>query len=308
MIWPILSSLLMVFILIIPGLIFGKKEIITADQNDALSSLVLNLTLPCLVIDAMQMEFSMQVLKDCGYILAVALIIYAVMLIISIPVVKAMKLPVSKKYLFMFMLIFGNVGFVGIPVVQALYGTEAVFFAAILEMINDVLMFTVGMALIQKSAGAELKIGVKQVMSPGLIGVLIGLVLFLLNIRLPELLGGAVGMIGAATTPLIMFAIGYQLSGLKVKEVAGDWKAYAACIGKLAAVPVLALILLKLWAGDLGLLEKVLVLCFGMPIASVATIFSQQYKGESAFATKAVLLSTIISIAVIPLLAIIVEL
>lgn len=305
---PILNSLVMIFILIIPGIFFRKREILTETQNEALSSVVVNLTWPCLVIDAMQVEFSIQTLKNCGYIFVISLIIFAILLLISFPLAKAMKMPKTKQYLMVFMLLFGNTGFIGIPVIKALYGTEAIFFAAIIELINDILIFTIGMALIQMSAGAKLKLGVKQFLNPGLIGVLIGLALFMLDLRLPELLGGSVEMIGAATTPLTMFVIGFQLGGLNFKEIAGDWQVYIICFVKLMIAPLITLLIVKLWAGDLTLLEKVLIMSFAMPVGSVSVIFSQQYKGEVAFATKSVLLSTVLSILLIPIFAILMEL
>ena len=241
-VWPILSSLIMIFILIVPGVFFKKKNILTEDQNGAINSIVVNLTWPCLVIDAMQMKFSLQVLKDSAYILVVCLLILAIIFAISFPVAKLIKLPKTKQYLTVFMLLFGNTGFIGIPVIKALYGTDAVFYAAIVELINDILIFTVGILLIQLSAGANLKVGFKQFINPGLIGVIIGLVLFLLNIQLPNLIGGSIEMIGNATTPLTMFCIGFQIGGLKFKEIAGDFQVYAICFVKLLIVPVLTLL------------------------------------------------------------------
>ena len=277
-VWPILSSLIMIFILIIPGVFFKKKNILTEDQNGAINSIVVNLTWPCLVIDAMQMKFSLEVLKDSAYILVVCLLILAIIFAI------------------------------GIPVIKALYGTDAVFYAAIVELINDILIFTVGILLIQLSAGANLKVGFKQFINPGLIGVIIGLILFLLNIQLPNLIGGSIEMIGNATTPLTMFCIGFQIGGLKLKEIAGDFQVYAICFVKLLIVPILTLLAVKLWAGDFSMLEKVLIIGFAMPVGAVASIFSQQYKGEAAFATKSVLLSTVLSLITIPIFAIIMEL
>lgn len=256
----------------------------------------------------MQIEFSRQILADSIYMLVAAIVIFAVITLLAFAVGKVMKLPERKKYITAFMLLFGNTGFIGIPVIKALYGDESLFFAAILEMINDILIFTVGIILIQLSAGAKLKVDPKQLLSPGLIGVLIGLALFLCNVRLPHMLGGSVELIGNATTPLSMFLIGHQIGGLKIKEIIGDWHVYAVCFLKLLIVPVISLVILKLWAGDFTLLEKVVLLSFAMPAASMSAVFSQQYKGEAAFATKTVLLSTMFSIVTIPIFAIIMEL
>lgn len=308
LVWSILSSLIMIFLLILPGFFFKKRKILTDHQNEAVSSIVVNVTWPCLVIDAMQMDFSIQTLRDCGYILIIALIIFAVIAAFSIPLSKLLKLSKTKEYIAIFMFMFGNTGFIGIPVIKALYGTDAVFFAAAIELINDILLFTIGMVLIQMSAGARLKVGFRQFLNPGLIGVIISMVLFLLDIRLPELLGGSIEMIGAATTPLTMFVIGFQLGGLKLKEVTGDWKIYVICFVKLLIVPAVGLLTVSLWTDAFTMLEKVLIISFAMPVGSAAALFSQQYKGEIAFATKTVLLSTVFSLITIPVCAIIMEL
>lgn len=303
----ILTSLVMIFLLIIPGIIFRKKDIISAAQSDGISSLAVNITWPCLVVDAMQMDFSAAVLKDSGYMMAAAMVVFAMTAVVTLVLSKLLRLDNSKRYITAFMLLFGNTGFIGIPVIRALYGTEAVFFAAILEMVNDVVIFTIGMMMIQMSAGAKLRFEPKLFLNPGLIGVIVGLLLFLLDIRLPEVIGGAVEMVGDATTPLTMFLIGYQLGGLKAKEILKDASIYVISFTKLLIVPVLALIVLRVAVGDFSLLEKVLIMSFAMPAGSVSVIFSQQYRGETAFATKTVLLSTLFSIVTIPVFAVMME-
>lgn len=303
----ILTSLVMIFLLIIPGIIFRKKDIISAAQSDGISSLAVNITWPCLVVDAMQMDFSAAVLKDSGYMMAAAMVVFAMTAVVTLVLSKLLRLDNSKRYITAFMLLFGNTGFIGIPVIRALYGTEAVFFAAILEMVNDVVIFTIGMMLIQMSAGAKLRFEPKLFLNPGLIGVIVGLLLFLLDIRLPEVIGGAVEMVGDATTPLTMFLIGYQMGGLKAKEILKDASIYVISFTKLLIVPVLALIVLRVAVGDFSLLEKVLIMSFAMPAGSVSVIFSQQYRGETAFATKTVLLSTLFSIVTIPVFAVMME-
>lgn len=304
----ILTSLIKIFIMIIPGIFFRKKNYITDEQNNGVTSIVVNLTLPCLVIDAMQMEFNAQVLSDSLHMFVMAMAVFLVSGIAALLISSAMKFSRNKQYLTIFMMIFGNTGFIGIPVIKAVYGTDAVFYSAIVELINDLLLFTIGVMLIQLSAGVKLKMDPKQMLSPGFLGVLIGLLLFVLNIQLPAVLGDTIEVIGNATTPLTMFAIGVQLAGMKFWEIAGDWKVYIIAAMKLLLVPLIALGIVKLWVGEFTLLEKVLVIGFAMPVASCSSIFSQQYKGETEFATKNVLISTVCSVIAIPIFAIIMEL
>lgn len=303
----IITSLVMIFILMVPGLIFRKAGVISVEQSDGISSIVVNITWPCLVIDAMQIDFSIDMLKESGYMSVIALVIFAAIVAVTFILSWMLRLDRRKKYITAFMLLFGNTGFIGLPVIKALYGGEAMFFAGILEIINDVAIFTIGIMLIQMSAGARMKIEPRRIFNPGLIGVIIGLVLFLLDFRLPDVLGGAVEMVGDATTPLTMFLIGYQLGGMKLKEILGDRNVYAVSFVKLIVVPVLALVALRLLTGEFSLMEKVLILSFAMPAASMSAIFSQQYRGEAAFATKTVLLSTLLSVITIPVFAIIME-
>ena len=303
----IITSLVMIFILMVPGVIFRKAGVITEGQSDGISSIVVNITWPCLVIDAMQIDFSVDMLKESGYMSVIALVIFAAIVAVTFILSWMLGLDRRKKYITAFMLLFGNTGFIGLPVIKALYGGEAMFFAGILEIINDVAIFTIGIMLIQMSAGARMKIEPRRIFNPGLIGVIIGLVLFLLDFRLPDVLGGAVEMVGDATTPLTMFLIGYQLGGMKLKEILGDRNVYAVSFVKLIVVPVLALVALRLLTGEFSLMEKVLILSFAMPAASMSAIFSQQYRGEAAFATKTVLLSTLLSVITIPVFAIIME-
>ena len=303
----IINSLAMIFIMILPGYIFRKRSIISVNQIGAVNSIVVNLTWPCLVIDAMQIKFSADTLKDAGYIVIVCFIAFAVIAVLGIPIVKHLKLNKSKQYLVLFMFLQGNTGVIGIPVIKALYGTNALFYAAIVEFANDIFLFTIGVLLIQMSAGVSLKIRPLDLLSPGLVGVIIGIVLFIMDFKLPDVLGGSIEMIGNATTPLTMFSIGFQLGNIRLKEFFKEWQVYAVLFVKLMIVPAITVIILMILSEEIALLEKVIIILFAMPIASVASIFSQQYKGEVEFATKSVLLSTVMSLVTVPIFAILLE-
>lgn len=303
----ICGSLNSVFMLLIPGMIFRRKDIITDSQSSAINSIIVNLTWPCLVIDAMQLEYSIQMMKDSISMLLICFIVFFGIVILSIPASKLKKMNRTRQFLMCFMLLFGNTGFIGIPVTRALYGENAIFYAAIIELINDVLIFTVGMFLIQKSAGAKLKIEWKELLSPGMIGVILGISLFVLEIQLPKTVGTTIEMIGDATTPLTMFMIGFQIGGLKWKDIINDLQVYSVCIIKLILIPILLILFLRFMKTDFTLLEKTLILSFAMPVGSVSAIFSKQYQSDSEFAAKCVLISTVLCLMTIPIWAILLE-
>ncbi|MBI6874405.1 AEC family transporter [Clostridium aciditolerans] len=304
-IMEIINSLCMIFIMIIPGIIFRKKELIDTNQSKGISTVVVNLTWPCLVIDAMQVKFSQEIFKRSQYIFVVVLLVFAIAFIVGFLLVKMLKIKREQGGIFAFMLVFANTGFMGIPVINALYGKEAVFYASIIEMVNDIMLFTVGIMLIQLSAGIKTKISFKEFLTPGIIGVIIGYVMFLCNFQLPGFLGHSVNIIGAATTPLTMFVIGVQVGELRFKELLGNGAIYVMSFVKLLIIPIIALLIMRFIFNDSSLLAKVLIISFAMPVAACTTIFSQQYNADVGFATKGVLLSTVVSVATIPIFAMI---
>jgi predicted permease len=206
------------------------------------------------------------------------------------------------------MVIFGNTGFIGIPVINALYGKNAVFYASIVEMVNNIFLFTIGIILIQLSAGVKAKINLKGMLTPGMFGIIIGFALFLLNLELPGFIGDSISIIGAATTPLSMIVIGVQLGHISIKELLGDKNLYLLSFMKLLIIPAAVFLLLRFGLKDVSLLAKVIIIEFAMPVAACTTIFSQQYNGDVAFSTKGVMLTTIFSIITIPIFAVLLTL
>lgn len=304
----ILGSLITIFLLIIPGIVFQKKGMITKEQEEGINHLIVNLTWPCLIIDAMQIEYETQILKDSVYTMGVCFLIFGAIFVMTVFLPRRIKMKEGRRYLLCFMLLFGNTGFIGIPVMKALYGGEAVFYAAIIEMINDIFIFTLGVLLIQKSAGADLKMQWKNLFSPGMVGVLLGLSFFLLRITLPTAISQAVETLGNATTPLTMFMIGVQLGSLDRRELFRDHQIYLVSLLKLILIPVCVFLFFALWKSEISLLEKTIILSFAMPVGSVAAIFSKQYESDAEFAAKSVLVTTVCCMITIPIFSILMEL
>ncbi|HKM28935.1 MAG TPA: AEC family transporter [Anaerovoracaceae bacterium] len=304
----ILTALMKIFIIIIPGYILSKKKILNDDQAKGISSIVLNVTWPCLVVASLQMPFSEELLVNSGYIIVAITIIFFAAYLISTLTCKAIKMNKQKAYLFTFMLLFSNTGFMGIPVAGALYGSEGIFYAALRDSLGDIFVFTIGMMLIRKSTAAEkAHMNPKELLTPGFFSIVIGIALFLLNIELPNFIGDSLDIIGSATTPLAMLIIGLQLGKVNFKELLGDGKLYLLSALKLIAMPTLILLALHFIIGDLSLFLKLIILEEAMPVATCTVIFTEQYNGDANFAAKGVLLSTVLSIITIPIFAILIE-
>lgn len=306
----IIAALAKTFIIILPGYIITKLGIINEQHTAGMSSLITCVTYPCLVITAMQMEFSMRVLNNCKYVVLIFLGAVIAALIMSKIVSKIVKLPPERAGIFAFMLVFGNTGFIGLPVLNGLLGSEAVFYGALCDSSYDIFMFTIGITLIRNGASdgeMSLRDTLKGLINPCLIGVLIGLTLYICGIMLPDVIAAPVERIGTVTSPLAMIVVGSHLARVRIRELFTCGHAYLVCLMKLIVFPLIALLIVKLTIGTGTLLASVIVLQAAMPVAMLSVIFSERYHGDVKFASTGVMLTTLLCIITIPLHAILLQ-
>lgn len=300
-------SLLRIFLILLPGVYFGRKNIIDEKQCEGISSIVVNIAWPCLVITALQMDFSETLLINSG-LLAGAFVVASVLAYgVGIVLCRFLKTDDQITYLIIYMFLFSNTGFMGIPVCETLYGEEGVFYAALMDSLSDIFVFTVGTFLVKKSMGVAIKNNPKELITPGLISIVIGVGLFLLDIKLPTVLADTLATVGGITTPLAMFIIGYKLGKMNFKDMLGDRTAYIVSGFRLLVLPAIVLAALWGFGVEMTVLTKVIAMEIAMPVATCTVIFVEQYKGNTQFASKCVLLSTLLSVVTIPVFAMLLE-
>ncbi len=300
-------SLLKIFLILLPGVYFGRRNIIDEKQCEGISSIVVNVAWPCLVITALQMDFSETLLMNSGLLAGAFVVISALAYVVGMVLCRFLKTDDQITYLIIYMFLFSNTGFMGIPVCETLYGEEGVFYAALMDSLSDVFVFTVGTFLVKKSMGVTIKNNPKELITPGLISIVIGVGLFLLDVKLPTVLGETLATVGGITTPLAMFIIGYKLGKMKIKDMLGDRTAYIVSGFRLLVLPAIVLLFLCLTGIEMTVLAKVIAMEIAMPVATCTVIFVEQYKGNTQFASKCVLLSTLMSVITIPVFAMLLE-
>ena len=303
----IILSLIKLFIMIIPGYVLAKTGVMNEEQSKGISTIIVNLTWPCLIIISLQRDFSVELLINMGYVFLAIIAVLVLAYFLGKGVCRIFNMDKAKAYLVIFMIMFGNTAWLGIPACKALYGTDGTFYAALLDAIQDMCIFTVGLVMIEKSTGKHIGISVKHFLTPGVISIVIGLGLFIGGIHLPDILYVPIDTIGAATSPLAMVVIGYNLGRLKFKELIGDRDVYITMALKLIIIPAIFLVVIALIMPDLNVMAKTLVIEMATPVAACTTIYAQQYGGDVAFATKGVMLSTVASLVTLSIFAIIVE-
>jgi len=291
--------MLVLFGTIAVGYLAGKLRIVGPDFNRSLSGLIINFCASALIINSVigteRVLSNAQVLALTG----IAVLSYAVLILIAQFLPRLLGVKKADWGVWRFMTIFSNVGFMGFPVVQAIYGAEAVFFAAIFQIPFNLLCFTYGARLI---GGDKLgPIRAKQFLNPMVIATTLAYVLYLVGWRAPKVLVDFTGFVGSITSPGAMIVLGVSLASVSLKSLFTDWRVYVLSALKLVVIPVATFFALKGFVTN-ELMLGITVIIMAMPAATNATILAARYDGDQVTAAKGVFVSTLLSVGTIPLL------
>jgi predicted permease len=303
----IANQMSILFLIIVIGYLAAKLKILDNIACQRFSKFVIHLTAPALIISSVTGEYVMGNIKDMLTILSVAFGFFIIAPVISIPLVKLLKVPKEDENLYRFMLIFFNIVFMGFPVVGSLYGEGAIFYASIFNFPNTLFLYSLGIHLVKSNKNPTSIFEVKKLMNPGLFSIVLAMVIFTFSIKLPVFLADTLKMVGGITTPLSLLVIGASLAAMPVKEVFTEKKLYPITILTLIVIPLSVLLLLRLFIFNKTVLGVTVILT-GMPVASIAVMFCNEYQGNTELAAKAIFFTTIFSIVSIPLLALLLQL
>lgn len=285
------------FLMMGVGFALAKWNKLTPAGVSQMSLLLLNVATPCIIMDALQVERTGALLQAMRLGAVVMLGIYILWMVLSPLLFR--RLEEGARTVLQFGMIYGNTGFMGLPLIQAVLGTEALVFATTPYILFNVLSWSHGVAVIGGRANISAK---KLLLNPGILGSAAGLALFFLNLRLPPLAGDAVHYLGSLNTPLAMVVIGAQMAGTDLAATFRSAKLYVASAMRLVVFPLTALLLLLPLHLD-PLMYATYVILAATPTAGVTAIFAQQYQRDTAAAAQLITLSTLLCVATLPAFA-----
>ena len=302
-----LKNVLIFVLLAVPGYMLVRGKVLTAKESGTLSKLLTNIGMPFLILSsALKLEFNGELTKNIVVVgfLGVVFILFMFFSTAALCRNKNEKI----RGMMRFCAIFANNGFIGIPLVAAVFGSDSIVMAyiIILNILNNVLMFTLGVYLV---SGDKNAINVKKaLLNPVLLAFIAGVALNLLGINkfLPELQTYATHFSGIVT-PLSMLVLGMKLAEVPMKKMFTSGKMYYVSGLRLVLYPALAVGIMVLTNMipflNLGV-DGVLAffVAYAMPVAGLASAFADQYGGDSENAVILTLGSTVLSVVTIPVL------
>lgn len=290
-------NVISVFLLVAIGFVLAKKKMLTPDGVKQITELVLCVVVPVVFINAYQRDFDIELLKNLGLVLLFAVIVHVISIVFAPFFFKDRGDKTDR--IGIYSTVYSNCGFIALPLVNSLYGSEGVFYAVAYITVFAVLYWTHGIYIYTKDVK---QLSLKNAfLSPGPIGAIIGIALFLLRIRLPEPILKTTEFISSLNTPLPMMIIGTYLVGFDIKAALKDGRTWMVNVLRLVVAPIVGIVVAKL----LNLSEvpaMTMVLSCACPVAAIAALFAARYSLDSKYASQMVSISTILSIVTIPLI------
>lgn len=293
------------FLIVIAGFICGKAHVMSQAVSKGLSGLIVNLTCPALIL-ASTMGDVMPRRELILPLLLIGTITYVILLTIATHLPKLFGVKPDEEGLFSFMLAFGNVGFIGYPVVSSIFGPEAVFYASVLNVPNTITVFIWGAQfIIGRQEGESLW---KKLYSPGLIGTYLSILVVAFQWHAPEIVSKPLQMIGNITVPGSLLIIGYSISQIPARHMAGGRKVFLMAPFRLMILPLLvfgAFQAINLIPGVHFNETSIAIntLLIAMPVASFGTIFCLKYGKDETVMAQGTFLTTLLALITIPIMA-----
>ena len=309
MILQVLSSIIPIVFLIVLGFILHEKKFLTKGLDRNLTFLVMNVALPASVFLSVVNNLTVKTLEELAKPLAIGLLAFAANYSISYVLMRLVRVPRGRRGVFLNTIVNANTIFIGMPLNQALFGTEAVSYFLVYYVLNTLSTWTIGSVLIARDSRTEQasggKMNLKQILSPPILGLLAAIPVLLLGLHLPKPITGSLSYLGSLVTPLSLLYIGIVLSEAGLKSVRFDKDTIVALLGKFVLSPCLMAAALLL-AGSFGialpsLLKNTMIVQAAVPALTVLPILAGDANGDVEYATNVVVTSTILFVIVIPI-------
>lgn len=290
------TNVLTLFLLMGVGVVCAKTKLLSDGAVKALANLVLYIATPCVIIKSCMREFDPAMLWGFLTVVAVAAVTHAVLMLLAKVVFRDSD--ENRRRVLRSAVVFSNAGYMAIPLQQAILGDVGVFYCAAYIIVFNLFLWTYGLA----EMSGESRLSVKKILlNPGIIGVVVGLTLFVSSVPVPALIADGVGHLASLNTPVPMLIVGYYLAQTNLVSALKDGRGWLCIALRLVAAPLLALGALLL-CGVRGDLLTACMICIATPVATACTMFATRFDRNPRLSVNLVSLSTLLSVATLPLM------
>ncbi|MDD4075500.1 MAG: AEC family transporter [Eubacteriales bacterium] len=282
----ILKQIIALFVYAAIGYFMHRGKLLNREGVRSMSNLLLYILLPCVIVNSFCRESTPEVTRALGYSFVLGALLHGVAILIS-------ELLFHKAPLDSFSASFSNIGYIGVPLIVAALGEDAVLYAVGMIAMLNVLQWTYGQRMLTRDTGAfQWK---KAFINPLVISVTIGLFFYFLPIEMPPLLHNCVSAVADCNSPIAMVILGYYVHEIPFKQMFTLPAAYAVSAVRLLLIPLCSLLLLA-WLPVSSDIKLALMLSAASPVGVNAAIYAERTGHDYARAVIMVCLSTLLSL------------
>ena len=295
----VIKKIIEMFIILLVGTLIYKVKIIDDASTKHLSNVLLLLVSPLLIIQSYQIDFNKELLYGLLWALLASFLTFFLMIIVSEFLFHGDK---NRSSVEKIAVSYSNSGFIGIPLISGVLGDKGVFYMTAYITVFNVLLWTHGVILMGDSNG--LKGAWKNFLSPAIISIIIGIVLFLCRLRLPQFIENPLEMIASMNTPLGMIVAGANLAQGNILKSLKNKRLYYLSLLKLIVYPLAGLVVLWLLPLEFEVAFTVFI-ALACPAGASVIMFAQRYDRDAYYASEIFVITTLLSAVTLPLLSII---
>ncbi len=302
----VIQQMIIIFILIFTGVYLYKRKHLSNESSRQLSWLIVNITNPITLLCAALSEEQKVGAGEIGMAFLYFFALYAILIPVSYLIPVLLKVDKGRRYAYHMLSIFGNVGFIGIPISSAVLGPSSLIYVSICGLTYNILMYTYGVASLKRTAviqhpGSEQTDGfsLKNAVNSGMVFAVITIIVYLTDLSVPDVISGALGYMANCTTFLSMIVLGVSVAQMIPEKVFTNRRLYVFVAVRQILVPVLLIYILRPFITD-ELTMRTVVVMAAMPSGNLPLMMAKQYKVEEDMISAGIILTTLASIITIP--------
>ena len=293
----VFSQVLILMILVALGAMLSKTGILTESGVRSITDMVLMTVTPCVIIKSFVREFDAKALKGLLISFLIAALVHIGFIVLSRIILHSKD--ISRERVLRLGVIFTNCGYMSLPLQEAILGETGVFYGSSFIAIFNLFVWSYGIITI--SGDKKYLTPKKLVFNPGMIGLAVGLVIFLLSLPVPKIIYQPISFVASLNTPLPMIIIGYHLSKTDILKSIKDLQCLLASLVRMLLLPSVAIALMYLCRVRGDMLVSAAISC-SAPTAAITTMFASKFGGDTELSVNMVSLTTIMSLLTMPLM------
>lgn len=314
----VLQQMVIIFILIGIGMVLFRRRLLTEEGSKQLSGLIINVTNPALLICSALDDGPKASLRELGIALAAYAAVFALLIAAGFLLPCLLRVPKDLHYAYQMLTVFGNVGFIGIPLASAVLGSESLIFVSIFNLLFNLLIYTLGISLLQRAARIQAKetaasfaeqtdktpaptspSRLQMLVNAGTISAAVTIVFYLGNFHVPVIISSALSYTGRATTLLSMLVLGVSVAQMAPKEIFSHPKLYLFTLLRQILIPIGCVLLIR-GLIDNKLIVNTMLLMAAVPAANMPLMLAKQMDMETDAISQGIILTTVLSLVTVP--------